>query len=309
MSFDILTNTNVSQTFTGMGVAWDLSVKSNKARALVTFYKEFDKRASKLLTEQSCALCHELAKYSMPVRANTTLTANDALVRYEQENAALAGVAFKPWENRSPEYWVMSGHLHVADYLVNQMGFKFQNPTHQRMAQSNQWGLLQTYMKGYGFRVPQDAVSAQFVKEDAELRDFIWWKSQYKKNPRTNMYYVKNKASIQKMASENRTKLMNYASIVIQGWLKASAQLGDQLPSGVKQIKWPYGKTLGWGSGELRNTSRGNISVKIENKFANLNNIFYGNIQQAIYKRRMAIIDAEVKKFFEDMRNFWNSLP
>ena len=290
-----------------MAVGWQFDSKSNKGRALVTIFKEFDIRARKLLTEQTCALCHELAMYSLPSRANTALTANDALGVYKRENAALANVAFKPWENRSPEYWAIQEHFGVASYLVNQMGFKFKNPTLQRLAQHNQWNLLFTYMKGYGFRRPQDAIPARNIKDDAELRDFIWWKSQYKQNPRTNMFYVKNKASIKKIEGEDSK--YNYASIVIQGWLKASAQLGDQLPSGVKKVTWNIGKNLGWGSASVESPSRGVMTARLENKFANLNNIFHGAIQQAIFKRRMAILDAEAKKLSNDLQNLWNSIP
>jgi hypothetical protein len=288
------------------GAGMTISTKNNFPRALVMFYQEFEKRSYDILQKNGCGLCHELARYSMPARnGGTPIQANDAVLKYAQENKALANVAYKPWENRSPEFWVMSGYYTVAEHVLK-VGLNFQNPTFQRLAGHGKWDLLYQLMVRKGFTEPQDAPKARFVKDSAKLRDFIWWKSQYKKNPRTHNYYVKDKNSILRMSNES--SLNNYASIVINGWLNASKQLGDVVPSGVQFIKWRHGKGLGWGSGKIQKVERGHHSMKIENKFANMNGVFDSSIQQTMFRRRMQMLDADTKKLFKDMPDYWKSL-
>ena len=302
--FDFVATKDYFASVSGGGITFDTSTKNNFPRALVIFYKEFEKRAEDVLRINGAGLCHEMAKHSMPTRANTALTANNALQIYEKENKALANVAYKPWENRSPEFWLMSGYQNVADYVMNK-GNHFKDPIHQRLASIGKWTLLTTLMQNKGFTTPDDAPRAKFVQDDARLRDFIWWKSQYKKNPRTHNYYVKNKSSIQRIANEK--SLYNYASIVINGWLKAAKGLGKTLPSGVSPTTWPY-KALGWGSGSVKRVERGHMNMKIENKFADMNSIFHGSVQQAVFKRGIARMDADTKKMFKDLPSFWNSI-
>lgn len=304
-TFDFLATENFFISKSSGGNTISLSAKNNLPRALVLFLKEGEKRSTDLLKTNVCALCHEMAQVSMPTRANTALTANDALSIYEKENAALANVAFKPQVNRSVEFWVMSNFIPVAQYVMN-TGIQLKNPLYQRLAQQGKWAMIQQFMTRKGFTVPQDAPPKRYVKDKAELRDFISWKSKYKKNPRTHNYYVEDKSSIKKIEKEK--SLYNYASIVLNGWLMASKQLGDVLPAGVRKINWPHGKSLGWGSGKIKRNARGHVTITIENKYANLNNIFYGSMQQSVFKRRMALMDSETKKMFKDLVAFWNSL-
>ena len=302
--FDFAATKDYFASVSGGGVTFDYSVKSNFPRALVIFYKEFETRAENILRVNGAGLCHEMAKHSMPPRATAALTAHNALQVFEKENKQLANVAFKPWENRSPEFWLMSGYQSVAQHVMGK-GISFKSPTHQRLASIGKWGLLTTLMQNKGFTTPNDAPKAKFVQDDAKLRDFIWWKSQYKKNPRTHNYYVKNKSTIQKVS--NAKGLYTYASIVINGWLKAAKGLGKTLPSGVSPTTWPY-KTLGWGSGSVKKIERGHISMKIENKFADLNGIFNSSIQQAVWNKGIARMEADQIKLFRDMPKFWNSI-
>lgn len=304
-NFDFLATKDWFYTNSGGFITFNIDVKNDFPRALVIFYKEFEKRSNEILQKHGCAMCHELARYSMPTRANTYLTADDALQKYEQENKALANVAFKPWENRSPEYWIMSKYYHVAEDVIKK-GFPLKSATHQRLASIGKWDLLHNLMERKGFSAPSNIIKPEFIKDEANLGDFILWKSQYKANPRTKMYYVRNKASIQKISKEK--SLYNYASIVINGWLKASKDLGDVLPSGVKFIKWPYGKSLGWGSASIKRVERGQTLMTIENKFANLNNIFDKDMQQTMYKRRVAMLENDTNKMFKEMIDFWGTI-
>lgn len=304
--FDFLATNSFFTSWSGGGFSMGLSAKNNLPKALVIFYREFEKRATDVLQTNGCGLCHEMAMHSMPVRAGAQLTANDAILKYAQENKALANVAYKPWENRSPEFWVMSGYISVADYVMK-TGVQFQNPIFQRLATAGRWSHLNTLMRSKGFVTPSDAPKARFVKDSAKLKDFIWWKSQYKKNPRTHNYYVKDKLSIVRMSNES--SLNNYATIVINGWLKASKKLGNVLPSNVTFVRWTRGnQTLGWGDGKIKKVARGDVHMSIENKFANLNNIFYSSMQRNVFNKRMQIMDAETKKLFKDMVGFWNSI-
>lgn len=288
------------------GVSFNVTSSTNITKALAMFFKEFSARAENILKVNGAGLCHEMAKYSMPTRANTALTANNALQVYAKENAALANVAYKPWENRSPEFWFMSGYQSVSDYVMKR-GNQWQSPVHQRLAMIGRYDILGKLLARKNFQVPQDAPSKSYVKDQAELSDFIRWKSRYKKNPKRQNYYVKDKASITKIAQEK--SLMNYASIVLNGWLKAAKGLGNTLPSGVQQISWPsqYSK-LGWGQGSVVRVNRYTTRMTIKNEYANLNNIFNSPIQQSIWKRRLSIMDQDTVKMFKSMENYWTTL-
>lgn len=288
------------------GVNMTTTSSTRTPRAMVMWFNEFSRRAKDLLETQGAGLCHEMAKYSMPTRANTALTANDAIKKYAAENAALAGVAFKPQTNRSPEFWVLSGYTNVADYVMKR-GFPFQSSVHQNLAQNGKWALLDSLMRRKGMQTPDEAPSKKYVVDDAKLSDFIRWKSQYKKNPNRQPYYVKNKSTIQKIAQEG--KLMNYASVVINGWLKAAKGLGNKLPSGVQKQTWPSQySSLGWGSGSVKKIDRYKTQMTIRNDYANQNGIFNSSIQQSIWRRRIAIMNQETTKMFKDMQAYWKSL-
>ena len=278
---------------------------NNLPKAWALLLRKFYPSAEAILKTQGTGLCHEMAKYSLPTRANTQLTANDAIKKYADENAALANVAFKPWESRSPEFWFMSGYINVTQHVM-QKGFKFKTNGSQNLANIGRWDLLEKLLLKRGFTVPDDAPSRAYVVEDAQLSKFIQWKSQYKKGGSKKKYYVKNTGTISKI--ENEKSLYNYASIVINGWTKAAKAIGGQVPSGVTVINWPHGKSLGWGSGSVKRNSRGSITLSIENKYANLNSIFDSSIQQAIWKRRTKIMESETKKLFNDLLNYWNSI-
>ena len=286
-------------------MSWMVTQHNNLPKAWALLLRKFYPSADTLLKTQGTGLCHEMAKYSLPTRANTQLTANNAVQKYAQENAALANVAFKPWESRSPEFWFMSGYINVTQHVM-QKGFKFKTNGSQNLASIGRWDLLEKLLLKRGFTVPDDAPSRAYVVEDAELSKFIQWKSQYKKGGSKKKYYVKNASTINKI--ENEKSLYNYASIVINGWTKAAKAIGGQVPSGVTVINWPHGRTIGWGSGSVKRDARGSVTLRIENKYANLNNIFDGSIQQAIWKRRTNIMESEIKKLFADLLNYWNSI-
>lgn len=289
----------------GGKINFSFSEKNNLAKAYAMFFKEFERRATLLLKSHGTGLCYEMAKYSLPTRANTALTANNAVAIYAKENQALASIAFRPWENKSPEWWLMSGYQTVSEYVMKK-GPPFVSPVHQRLASIGRWDLLESLMRKKGFVPPPDAPSAKYVSEEADLGNFIKWKSQYKKNPNRQSYYVKNKASIQKIANEK--SLYNYASIVINGWIKAAKAINGPLPTGVSVINWPYGRNVGWGSGSVTRVERGHIKMTIENKYADLNGIWHGHIQQSIWNRRFKLMDADVQKLYKDMDAYWDSL-
>lgn len=284
---------------------WHVTEHNNLPKAWALLLKKFYPSAETILKTQGTGLCHEMAKYSLPTRANVQLTANNALQKYEKENAELADVAFKPWVSRSPEFWFMSGYLNVTQYVM-QKGYKFKTNGSQNLASIGRWDLLEKLLLKRGFQVPDDAPPSSYVIEDADLRKFIHWKSQYKKGGSKKKYYVKNVSTIKKMANEK--SLYNYASIVINGWLRAAKGIGGQVPSGVTAINWPHGKSLGWGSGSVKQDGRGKVVLSIENKYANLNNIFEGSIQTAIWQRRMKIMDSEVKKLHSELLDYWESI-
>ena len=285
-------------------MSWSVTQHNNLPKAWALLLRKFYPSAETLLKTQGSSLCNELAKYSLPTRANSQLTANNAVQIYARENAALANVAFKPWESRSPEFWFMSGYINVTQHVMKK-GFNFKTIGSQRLASIGRWDLLEKLLLKRGFTVPDDAPSRKYVVDNAELGTFILWKSQYKKGGSKNKYYVKNVNSINIIANEGKTR--NYASIVINGWIKAAKALG-QPASGVQVINWPFGKGIGWGSASVKRDGRGKVVLQIENKYANLNNIFYGSIQQAIWNRRNKIMESEIKKLFSDLLNYWQSI-
>lgn len=287
------------------GISMTVTSSTNLTKALAMFFKEFSNRATTVLKVNGAGLCHEMAKYSLPTKANTALTANNALQVYAKENAALAGVAFKPWENRSPEFWFMSGYQSVSDYVMKR-GNKWQSPIHQNLAMIGRYDILNKLLARKGFQVPADAPSKKYVVDKADLGDFIKWKSQYKKNPNRKNYYVKDKSSITRIAQEK--SLYNYASIVINGWLKAAKGLGSTLPSGVQKVQWPHGANLGWGKGSVKRIDRYTTQMTIRNDYANLNGIFNSATQQTVWNRRINIMNQETKKMFVDMERYWSSL-
>lgn len=292
----------------GGGIQFAVSGSHNENERWGKLVQKFESDATSMLREQGSALCHEMARYSLPTRANTTLTANNALSIYESENKALAGIAFKPWDSRSAMFWLLSPYSDVADYVVKSSGFKFTSRNAQNLYNIQKFDLLRDFLKSKGFVPSKDIPDPSFVSEKAELGKFINWKSQYKKTSgkARGPYYVKDKASIQKIANEK--SLYNYASIVINGWLAASKDLGNKLPSGVKFISWPYGKGLGSGRASVKRENETSISMTIINDYYNLNGIFNSSIQQTIWKNRNALIESEINKFFDKMVKYYNSI-
>jgi hypothetical protein len=249
-----------------------------------------------------------MAYHSMPPRANGLLTANQALSIYEKENKALAGVAFKPWDSKDAMFWLLSPYSNVADYVVKSTGFKFQSSVAENLFNLGKFDLLRDFLVKKGFKPMPDIPKPEFVQTKAELGTFIQWKSQYKKGGKRGPYYVKDKASITRISNEK--SLNNYASIVINGWLAASKDLGDRVPAGVRKVNWKYGKGVGSGSASItRSSGWAGAKLTISNQYYNLNGIFTSSIQQAIWSRRMAIMDREVKDFFQKMIAYFDSMP
>ena len=296
---------NVWYTSKG-GFKFTVSGNNNIEVKWEMFLKEFHTKGREMLKEQGAALCHEMAKYSMPTRANTYITANDAIKKYAEENLALAGVAFKEWESKSAMFWILSPYSNVAEYVIKKSGFTFTSPQAQHLYNIKKYDLLRDFMLRKGFQMPENIPTPQFVSEKAELSTFIQWKSQYKKKTQRGPYYVRDKASITRIAQEK--SIYNYASIVINGWLKASKAIGDKVPSGVQTIRWPYGQSLGWGTGQVRKVKEGVLTLTISNQYYNLNGIFNSPIQRAIWDRRMRLFEAEQEKFFQKMIQYWDSI-
>jgi hypothetical protein len=291
------------------GMQFSVSGTQNYDEKWKKFSTEFVRNAKQVLEEQGSALCHEMARYSLPTRANTALTANNALAVYAQENAALANVAFKPWESKGAIFWLMSPYSSVADYVVKSTNFKFTSNTAQNLFNIGNFDLLRNFLMKKGFTVPRNIPEPNFVVNQAELGTFINWKSQYKKasGPKRGPYYVKNKASISKMANEK--SLYNYASIVINGWLAAGRDLGNKLPSGIRPVTWPHGKGLGSGRAQMQKNGENGYTMTISNRYYNLNGIFNSSIQQTIWKNRNSIMDREVQVMFQKMTKYYDSLP
>ena len=289
------------------GVSIAVSGSTNLPKKMKALKAKFTKDARALLRSHGTALCHEMAMYSMPPRATSLLTANQALSKYGQENKALAGVAFKPWDSKDAMFWLLSPYSNVADYVVKSTGFTFQSNVAQNLFNLGKFDLLKDFLIRKGFKPMPDIPQQEFVQPKAELGTFIQWKTQYKKGGKRGPYYVKDKASITRISNEK--SLNNYASLVINGWLKASKDLGDNVPAGVQRAKWRYGQSLGWGSASIKKSGQAGASLTMSNKYYNLNGIFKTSIQQAIWKRRENILNKEVKNFFDKMISYWDKTP
>ena len=291
------------------GMQFSVSGTQNYDAKWKKLQREFNRNSKRLLQEQGSALCHEMARYSLPTKANTALTSNNALAVYAQENRALADVAFKPWESKGAIFWLMSPYSSVADYVVKSTNFKFTSNTAQNLFNVGKFDLLRDFLMKKGFTVPKNIPEPNFVVNQAELGTFINWKSQYKKlsGPKRGPYYVKDKASILKIANEK--SLYNYASIVINGWLAAGRDLGNKLPSGVRPVTWPHGKGLGSGSAKIKKNGDAGHTMTISNQYYNLNGIFHSSIQQTIWKNRQAIMEQDVQALFQRMIKYYESLP
>jgi hypothetical protein len=270
---------------------------------------KFEFHSRRLLTEQGCALCHELARYSMPVRANTQFTSEQARATLEKENAELAKIAFKPVTLKGPVFWLLAGHHDIADYVMKETGFAFKNETLKRWYNNGQYEILKSALIDWGgYKKPtkSEIPSSSSIIEEADYSKFVRWKSRYKKDGASKPFWVKREASIKKI--QNEKSIYNYASICINGWLKASAKLGDKLPQGVRKITWNYGKGLGSGDMKIIKISDTHFKLTYSNKYGNLNGIFNGAVQQAIYRRRMAIASDEIKKLMKTMLKYWNTI-
>jgi hypothetical protein len=290
------------------GISIRVSGSTDLPRRMKKLQTKFTRDAKALLRSNGTALCHEMAYYSMPPRANAMLTANQALNIYAQENQALAGVAFKSWDSKDAMFWLLSPYSNVADYVVKSTGFTFQSNVAQNLFNVGKFDLLRDFLIKKGFKPMPDIPKSEFVQPKAELGTFIQWKSQYKKGGKRGPYYVKDKASITRISNEK--SLNNYASIVINGWLAASKALGDNVPSGVTKVKWRHGKGVGWGSASItRSSGWAGAKLTISNQYYNLNGIFKSSVQQAIWSRRMSIMDKEVKDFFKKMIAYFDSMP
>jgi len=271
--------------------------------------QKFEFHARKLLTEQGCGLCHELARYSMPVRANTQLSSDQVKTMLAKENAELASIAFKPVTLKGPVFWLLSNHNEIADYVMKKTGFEFRNETLKRWHKNGQYEILKSALMdwgGYQRPKPNQVPDSSRILEEADYSKFVRWKTLYKKDGAAKHYWVKKEASIKKIQQEK--SLYNYASICINGWLKASNKLGDKLPSGVRRISWPHGKNLGWGDMKLIKSSDTHFRLTFSNQYGNLNGIFNGTIQQAIYKRRASIANEEIKKLLKTMLTYWKTI-
>ena len=215
------------------GISMRISGSTNLPAKFKRFKAKFTRESKDLLRLHGTALCHEMAMYSLPTRANTQLTANNAVQKYAQENQALASVAFKGWDSKDAMFWLLSPYTNVAQYVVTQQNFTFQSTVAQNLYNIGKFDLLRDFLIKKGFKPAGNIPTPEFVQQKAELGTFIQWKSQYKKGGKRGPYYVKDKASIIKIAQEG--KVNNYASIVINGWLNASKDLGDVLPAGVQK--------------------------------------------------------------------------
>lgn len=306
MSNPFFSPSTFNMTWRGAGMTMGMAGGGSLHKKWNIFKRAFHKGAKKILLENGCGLCHELADLSLPKSTNTGLTANNALARYERENNALAGVAFKAWESKKDLFWIMSPYNNVKDYIIQKGLFKSAGPVAENLAKTRKYDLLDTYMRRKGYWTAYDVPKPAYVQDKAELGTFIQWKTQWKKGSNRGPYYVRDKASITKLSKEK--SLYNYASIVINGWLSASHGLGDVLPAGIRKVTWIHGKGLGRGSGKLR-TKEGIVEMTISNDYYNLNGIFFSKGQQRVWNARMKNIETEGKRFLADMDKKWNSIP
>lgn len=269
----------------------------------------FQSHAEKLLAEQGCALCHEMAKYSMPVRANKQFSSDEAKRMLAKENEDLANIAFKPVSLKSPAWWILAGYVDTAQYVMQTTGWKFNNETMSRWYKNGQYEILRNALVNWGgYKQPsgKQIPPSSRMLDEADYPKFVKWKSVYKKEGAASPYWVKKEASIKKIAQER--SLYNYASICINGWLKASAKLGDRLPSGVNKVSWPYAKNLGSGTMEIKKLADTHFRLTYSNRHGNLAGIFEGQVQQAIYNRRNAIAQQEISKLLKTMLKYWEKI-
>lgn len=297
------------KTIQGKGISFEYSQIDRTGAKWKIFKEKFKFHAERVLSEQVCALCHELAKESMPTRKNGHFTSDEAKAKLEKENAELANIAFKPVTLKSPAWWILAGYTDVAKYVVDKTGFQFKNETLQRWYKNGQYEILASALMDWGKypRPKQQSIPSHHqILEKASYSEFVRWKSLYKKQGAKKPFWVKNEASILKISKEK--SIYNYSSICINGWLKASSQLGHKLPSGVKRVNWPYGKKLGWGYARITEVSSTNFKLTFTNKYGNLNGIFYGSTQQGVYNTRKTIAKQEIDKLLKTMLKYWKSI-
>ena len=306
MSNPFFSPSTFSQTWRGAGMTMGMQGGGTLDKKWKIFKRAFHSGAKKILLDNGCGLCHELADLSLPTSKNKNITANNALIKYEKDNNALAGVAFKSWETKKDLFWMMSPYNNVKDYIVQKGLFKSAGPIAENLAKTRKYDLFDKYMRSKGYWTAYDVPKPEFVLDRAELGTFIQWKSQWKKGKQRGPYYVRDKASITKLSKEK--SLYNYASIVINGWLAASRGLGDQIPAGVRKVTWSYGKGVGKGSGKIK-VKDGIVEMTISNDYYNLNGIFYSSEQQKVWNARMKNIEVQGKQFISDMDKKWNSIP
>lgn len=292
---------------TGRGMQFGVRVTGDSDKKWKQFNREFHKEATRIFTEQGSSLCWEMANISMPsTTRNPQLQANNALAVYERENKALANVAFKTWDSKKGIFWIMSDFNNVKDYIIQRGLFKTTNPVAQNLINLKKYDLLTAYLKNKGFYTAYDVPKSEFVADKAELGTFINWKRQWKQGGNRGPYYVKDKASIDKISREK--SLYNYAGIVVNGWIKAAKGLGDKPVAGVRRVTARINPTVGGGSGKISKGRKGSVSMTISNDYYNLNGIFYTSYQQAVWKNRLNEMDVEVNKMFKHLENYWKSI-
>lgn len=283
--------------------------KDNLDKKYQVWLREFQVKGKELLTQQGCSLFHELARYSMPVRANKQLTSDEAIKQLQKENMELAHIAFTPVTKFGVSWWILRNHYSIAEFVARKTGFKYESETLNRWFKNGQYEILKGALMDWGGHkrpssssIPKDSQ----ILDSADYSKFVKWKSLYKKEKTGKRYYVKNEASIQKIAQEK--SIYNYASIVINGWLKASRLLGDRLDSGVRKINWPYGKSLGDGGATIKFINPVHIQLMFYNSYGNLNGIYNSQIQQTIVQRRTAIMEQRIKEFLDNMISLYNRI-
>ena len=288
------------------GINMKLTGSTNVNAKWKMFINKFEKDSEHILRKNGCALCHEMADVSLPQKHRGLYTANDGHKKFGDENQALAGVAFKSWDSKNGMFWALSPYSNVAQYVIKRSGYQFKSPIAQNLSNIGKFDLLRAFLLKKGLVPSPQIPKAQFVKDKADLPTFIHWKSNYKKGGQRGPYYVRDKASISRMAREKG--LYNYASIVINGWLAASKALGDTPPASVKKVVWGWGQGIGSGNGSIVKKGQGMTTMTISNDNYNLNGIFNSRVQQAVWNKRQKEIDSEVTRFFRTMAMYWDSI-
>jgi hypothetical protein len=291
---------------TGRGMQFGVQVTGDVDKKWKQFHREFHKQGRRIFSEQGSSLCWELAEVSFPSSTrNPQLTANNALSVYEKENKALANVAFKSWDSKKDMFWMMSDYMNVKQYIVQRGLFKTAGPAAENLAKIGRYDLLDKLLRKRGYYTAYDVPKPQFVMDKAQLGTFINWKRQWKQGRERGPYYVKDKASIDKISREK--SLMNFAGIAINGWIKAAKALGDKPVSGVKRVMTPFNTTTGGGGGRIT-AKKGAVSMTFYNDYYNLNGIFYQRHPQQIWKNRMSELDKEVRNMFTHLENYWKKI-